>query len=260
MRTRALTAALSGGLALAAFSAPAAQASPTSPTVITKVVVNGGKPIVVGTTGKTVTATVTGMNDSGIGGGGGVFLWHSTSDYDHRDAVLSDPGESVCTSPSATGSCTSKISITPALGGALALNRNSLAGTWHVAAALFGQNHMPAFNYDYSKINVLRQSKLTANATPEPVKKGKTITVSGTLSRANWVTAAYGGYAAQSVKLQFAKKGSSSFTTVKTVTSGTGGVVKTTVKASVDGSFRFVFAANASTSGIASAADFVDVK
>ncbi|WP_055527309.1 hypothetical protein [Streptomyces graminilatus] len=259
MRTRALTAALSGGLALAAVSAPAAQASPTSPTVITSVVVNGGKPIVVGTTGTTVTATVTGTNDSGIGGGGSVFLWHSGSDYDHRDAVLSDPA-SVCSSPSATGTCTSKIPVIPALGGDLALNRNSLAGTWHIGAVLYGNNHVPAFAYDYAKIKVLRQSQLTADATPEPVKKGKTITVSGKLSRADWATAGYGGYGAQSVALQFEKKGSSSFTTVKTVVSGASGTVKTTVKASVDGSYRFVFAADSSTSGIASAADFVDVK
>lgn len=259
MRTRALTAVLSGGLALAAFSAPAAQASQTSPTTITSVVVNGGKPIVVGTTGKTVTGTVTGTNNSGILSGN-VFLWHSTSDFNHRDAVLSDPGTAVCNSPSATGTCKSKISVIPALGGDLALNRNALAGTWHIAAVLTGKNGQSAFAYDYSKIKVLRQSKLTANATPEPVKKGKTITVSGKLSRANWATAEYGGYGTQSVKLQFKKNGSSSFTTVKTVKSGTSGAVKTTVKASVDGFYRFVFAANASTAGVASTADFVDVK
>ncbi|MEU1184335.1 DUF5707 domain-containing protein [Streptomyces sp. NPDC005820] len=253
MRKHAIIAALSGALAISALAVPAAQASPTSPTVITKVVVNGGKPIVVGTTGKTVTATVTGTNDTGIGDGY-VMLWHGTSDFDHRDATLSDPGTPVCASPSATGTCTVKISVTPAL------NTNSLAGTWHVFAALYGTNHMSAFAFDYSKINVLRQSKLTANATPEPVKKGKTITVSGRLSRADWATATYGGYGSQSVKLQFKKKGSSSFTTVKTVASSTGGAVKTTVKASVDGSYRFVFAGNASTAGVASTADFVDVK
>lgn len=259
MRKHATIAALSGALAISALAAPAAQASPISPTVITNVVVNGGKPIVVGTTGRTVSATVTGTNDTGIGNGY-VFLWHSASDYAHRDAVLSDPGSAVCTSPSAMGSCTSKIAVTPALGGALALNRNSLAGTWHVMAGLFGTNHMSTFAFDYSKINVLRQSKLTANAAPELVKKGKTITVSGTLSRANWATATYGGYGSRSVKLQFRKKGASSFTTVKTVTSSTSGVVKTTVKASVDGFYRFVFAADTSTAGVASAADFVDVR
>ncbi|CAM5700245.1 Calcium-binding protein OS=Streptomyces microflavus OX=1919 GN=Smic_45530 PE=4 SV=1 [Streptomyces microflavus] len=48
--------------------------------------------------------------------------------------------------------------------------------------------------------------KLTVNASPEPVKKGKTLTVTGKLTRANWDSATYKGYATQPVKLQFERR------------------------------------------------------
>ena len=68
-----------------------------------------------------------------------------------------------------------------------------------------------------------RYSKLTVNASPEPVKKGKTITVTGKLSRANWDDNKYHGYTDQPVKLQFRKKSTTTYTTVKTIkTNSTG--------------------------------------
>ncbi|MDH6221758.1 hypothetical protein [Streptomyces pseudovenezuelae] len=39
------------------------------------------------------------------------------------------------------------------------------------------------------------------HASPDPVKKGKTLTVTGTLTRANWNTNTYAGYSGQKVKL-----------------------------------------------------------
>ncbi|MFF7359131.1 hypothetical protein ACFZA1_42090 [Streptomyces filipinensis] len=45
----------------------------------------------------------------------------------------------------------------------------------------------------------------TTQATPEPVTKGKTLTVTGTLTRADWNTNTYTGFAAQKVALQFKK-------------------------------------------------------
>jgi hypothetical protein len=58
----------------------------------------------------------------------------------------------------------------------------------------------------YATTKVQRKSQLTANAAPEPVKKGKTRTVTGKLSRANWNTHKYSGYSGQSVKLQYRQK------------------------------------------------------
>jgi hypothetical protein len=103
-------------------------------------------------------------------------------------------------------------------------------------------------------------SKLTTDATPEPVRKGATITVKGTLTRANWNTNKYGGYVNAPVTLQFKKKGATTFTTVKTVKAGAAGALKTTVKASVDGTYRFAFAGSATTAPINAVGDVIDVK
>ncbi|WP_371661642.1 hypothetical protein [Streptomyces sp. NBC_00280] len=150
---------------------------------------------------------------------------------------------------------------------------NSQAGTWRAAAnavALNGQA-APGGDLDITKVGfaekgglattlLQRASKLTVNATPEPVKKGKTITVTGKLTRANWDAVNYGGYATQPVKLQFRKNGTSTYTTIKTIKTTTRGDLKTTVKATADGFFRYVFAGTTTTSPVNAAADFIDVK
>jgi hypothetical protein len=100
----------------------------------------------------------------------------------------------------------------------------------------------------------------TFNASPEPVTKGANITIKGTLGRANWNTMKYQGYAGRKVWVQFRPAGSSTFSTVKKVTTGTGGKVSTTVKATEDGAWRLYYAGN-STSGVsASTVDAVDVR
>ncbi|MBW8820923.1 MAG: hypothetical protein JF598_22615, partial [Streptomyces sp.] len=111
-----------------------------------------------------------------------------------------------------------------------------------------------------SGLQVKRAAKLTADAAPEPVKKGGTITVSGKLTRANWETSRYSGYASQKATLQFRAKSSSSYTTVKTVTSGTGGALRTTTKATKDGYYRYVFAGTATTGSATAPGDFIDVR
>jgi hypothetical protein len=105
-----------------------------------------------------------------------------------------------------------------------------------------------------------RLSKLTVNAAPEPVKKGRTITVTGALTRADWQTGTYTGYVGQPVKLQFKKKGASAYTTVKTIKTTTGGALKTTVTASVDGTFRYSFAGTTTTPAVSATGDYVDVQ
>jgi hypothetical protein len=98
------------------------------------------------------------------------------------------------------------------------------------------------------------------DATPEPVVAGKTVTVTGKLTRANWTKHRYDGYAGRSVKLQFKAAGASSYRTVKTVTSSSTGALKATAAASVDGSWRWAFAGNSVTGSQVSAGDYVDVR
>ncbi|WP_406355243.1 DUF5707 domain-containing protein [Streptomyces sp. NBC_01635] len=265
MRIRATVAAVSGALALSALAVPVSQASNPSfaltranaAPVISKVVVNSGKPIVLGTTAtKKVTVSVTASHSSGIEDALS-YIWRGRDSNPNLYGFGFHPdGERAkCKAANATTStCTLTITVDP---GYL---WNTNATTWRVYASAWGRDGNFTENARFSSVRFQRLSRLTVNASPEPVKKGRTITVTGKLDRANWDTRKYAGYASQSVKLQFRKKNSSTYTTVKTVKSSNTGTLKTTVKAVEDGYWRWSFAGTTSTPAVNATGDFVDVK
>ncbi|MEU8957350.1 calcium-binding protein [Streptomyces sp. NPDC048518] len=294
MRIRATVAALSGTLALSALAVPAAQAvdgpaagpqlaaavakaaqgadtradahadtrvgarAAAGTAKITKVSVNGGKDVSIGTTEKKkFKVSVTATAPSGIAAGS-AFIWHGP-DKNHADAVLApEDFEGTCVVVNATTStCTVTVVADPK---ADIFANTAAGGGWKVFANV-GANDGTGAGVEDAKADagVLRAARLTTNASPEPVKKGKTLTVTGALTRANWETHKYAGYTKQSVKLQYKKKGASSYTTLKTIKSDTKGNLKTTVKASADGYFRYVFAGTSTTPAVTSTSDFVDV-
>lgn len=282
MRIRATVAAVSGALAFSALTVPAyAQDTPApdrsgvpefdlpappqgrslaaraaSDTQVTKVTVNSGKAIVVGTTNvKTVTVSVTATDSSGVFDAS-AMLWHGT-DPDDPDSYGILPNEDYgdCVESSATtATCKVTFTIDPAW------LFNEDAGTWNVAAAAVGWDGSEAVDMKKGTTKFQRFSRLSVNAAPEPVKKGKTITITGALTRANWDTNQYAGYTKQAVKLQFRKKGSDTYTTVKTVTSDSKGNLKTTRTAATDGYWRWNFAGTSTTPAVKASGDFVDVK
>ncbi|MET7476350.1 hypothetical protein ABZT17_18520 [Streptomyces sp. NPDC005648] len=237
--------------------------------------VNSNKAIVVGATGHVkvpYTFTLTHGTDVDITAtdfATGAFVYKSASS---EPQFGDDPA--TCTATSTTvATCKGVIDIYPAANDEQTDLANSDAGAVKagaIAIALNGQDPASS-DFDITKVgyasqdgfaspNLERLSKLTADATPEPVKKGKTITVTGKLSRANWDTNKYAGYAGQKVKLQFRKKGSSTYTTVKTITTTSTGTLKTTTKATVDGYFRYSFAGTSTTPAVNATGDFVDVR
>lgn len=178
--------------------------------------------------------------------------------FDAPDNMLFGVYAATCTDTSATtATCKGDIDVYPYEGELF----NSDAGTWKGGALA-----LDYATYDYADQGglgstlVQRYSKLTVNASPEPVTKGKTLTVTGKLSRANWEDNKYHGYTNQSVKLQYRKKSSSTYTTVKTIKTNSTGNLKTTVKASADGYYRFAFAGTTTTPAVKAAGDYVDVK
>ncbi|MFJ5722327.1 calcium-binding protein [Streptomyces sp. NPDC093149] len=259
MRTTMRLTLLGTGVALVAtaIGATAAQAEDGGSGNITidKVVINGGKPVVVGTTNVvSAKVSVTASDDSGIA----KTTYISAAGPKPNFAQVWDD-EITCVKASATTStCTGTLTFDPQA--STGFVNNSAAATWKLGTLV------SANDYDYihrdaaTTFKVQRYSKLTVNASPEPVKKGKTITVTGKLSRANWETNKYHGYANQSVKLQFRKKGSNTYSTVKTIKSNSTGNLKTTVTASTDGYFRYSFAGTATTPAVNATGDFVDVR
>ncbi|MGW7426840.1 hypothetical protein ACWGJB_43830 [Streptomyces sp. NPDC054813] len=234
--------------------------------------VNKGKPIVAGTTTHgtfPVTYTVTHGADVDIHADD--FLMDVEI---YRGATIDDPANELfgvdwpsCTDTSTTtASCKGTIDVY-----ADEELSNADATTWKAFGVAIALNGQDPTSDDWSKIGVAEQdklattklqrlSKLTVNAAPEPVTKGKTITVTGKLSRANWDDGKYHGYATQSVRLQFRKKNSSIYTNVKGIKSSSTGTLKTTTKATVDGYYRFSFVGTSTTPAVNATGDYVDVK
>ncbi|MFF2505022.1 calcium-binding protein [Streptomyces sp. NPDC058067] len=296
MRIRATVAASLGALALTAVIVPAAQAAGNSEvraaasqatahaskaaspkatafsatgttddqqgdTAISNVVVNGGKDVVLGTTTKkTVTVTFTATDNSGIDTTTGYAVLYHGTDIDHSDygsvpsQQVGDAGNCATTSAT-TATCTMTFTIDPHADLA-----NAAAGSWKTWAIVGGKDGDYSQRENVKTFGMKRFSKLTTNAGPEPVAKGKTLTVTGSLTRANWDNYTYAGYTNQPVKLQFKKAGTTTYTTVKTVTSSSTGGLKTTVTAAYDGYWRYSFAGTSTTPAVTSASDYVDVR
>ncbi|MEU0787326.1 hypothetical protein ABZ341_37990 [Streptomyces sp. NPDC006173] len=286
MRIRATVAAASGALALSALAVPAAQADGSAPSYraeAAKVLGSHGKTaftatapvgdldvsfsnfkiasaIAVGTTNRvstTVTYTLTHGADIDINSDdfdNGPLIYKGS--IDAPENVLGGDLPATCTATSSTtASCKGLIDIDPA-----DELSNSDAGTWSGAGLALTSNDGSTVQGGLATTKLQRYSKLTVNASPEPVKKGKTVTVTGLLSRANWDTGKYAGYTVQSVQLQFRKKSSDTYTTVKTVKSDSTGNLKTTTTATVDGYFRYNFAGTSTTSAVKATGDYVDVQ
>jgi hypothetical protein len=259
MRMRATLGVATGALALSALAVPAAQADTVvGDTKISNVVVNGGKAVVVGATAtKTFTVSFTVTDNSGVDWAQAILYHGANIDSADSGAVAnSSDGRATCTVVNATTS-NCKSTYTVEAGYELI---NKVAGTWKVWAIAAGNDADYVKRENAKSFLIQRLSKLTVNASPEPVKKGKTITVTGKLSRANWEDNKYHGYTNQPVKLQFRKDGSSTYTTVKTVKTNSTGNLSTTVKASADGYFRYSFAGTSTTPAVSATGDFVDVR
>ncbi|MFJ9817285.1 calcium-binding protein [Streptomyces sp. NPDC101151] len=258
MFIRSAVIALSGGLVLSALAVTTADADAgQGDTQIVRVVVNGGKPVVVGATGtKKFTLSITASDNSGIKDAYG-WVYHGS--FDNPDGHAGPGSDTPMSCSPAPGSETTSVCTTDITIGPRTPHTNSTAGTWHVWTSV------DAYDFDFIQkdsagtFSMKRAAKLSADASPEPVAAGKTITVKGALTRANWDNGTYGGYAGQAVKLQFRKAGTTAYSTMKTVTSGAGGALKTTAKATVDGYWRWSFAGTGTTGPADATGDYVDV-
>ncbi|MEU6195199.1 calcium-binding protein [Streptomyces sp. NPDC047061] len=257
--TRLALLSTSAALVATATCATVAQATDGGAGNITidKVVVNGGKPVVVGTT-KMVSAkvSVTASDDSGIAETTYIYAVGPKPNYAQ---IWYDDGDITCVKVSAiTSTCTGTLTFDPQA--ATGFVDNTAAATWNLSTLVSANDHDYIHRDAATTFKVQRQSSLTVNAAPEPVKKGRTLTVTGKLSRASWDDNKSHGYAGQSVKLQFRKKGSSTYTTVKTVSTSSTGTLKTTVTAARDGWFRYSFGGTATTAPSTATGDYVDVR
>ncbi|MBB5927800.1 hypothetical protein [Streptomyces echinatus] len=282
MRIRATVAAVTGALALAAFAAPAAQATGTDGTPYPLNVSFSGLKIASSSrigapTGAFKIAysyTLTYGSDVDIEQPdfwSQAYLYRGTLDSDTSRELGYDKSDfATCTknaAPSGTATCKGTIDLYPSEGDLL----NTDVGTWNVAAEAGALNGQDPDNVDYSKVGfkdqgglgttrLLRNVAVTANAGPEPVTKGATLTTTGKLTRVDWQDHKYHAFTSQTVTLQFKKAGTSTVTNVKTAKSDAYGNLKATTTATYDGYWRFSYAGSTYASSALATMDYVDVR
>ncbi|MFI9152949.1 calcium-binding protein [Streptomyces sp. NPDC053367] len=299
MRTRTAVAAVSGALALSALVMPAAQADDSAGVdrpgitqqravsvpggaaksgsasaavgaqaapVVSNVRINSGKAVVVGSkSAKTFTVSMTASHPSGIDS---IYidLWHGSDPY-RADGYLPSGDAVTCDAVTSTTAVNCKMTITatpgvndPKLVGDL--YANVLAGTWHVGVGAWAKDGSEYVNDFYRTHRVQRNAVLTMNASPEPVVKGRALTLKGAFTRANWETGTYSKFTNQYMQLQFKKAGATAYSKVKTVKSNTYGAISTTHTATYDGTWRFFFSGASTTTSpmTVSPGDYVDVR
>ncbi|MGW0579569.1 calcium-binding protein [Streptomyces sp. NPDC002920] len=252
MRIYSAVAAVCGVVALSALTVPAAHADEQfGDTDITGVVVNDGRPVVVGTGARTVTVAVTATDPTGLDRINAT-LYHGS--YLTPDATVASTGACAATTD-ATTTCTLTFTLTPGTAPAT----DAQAGTWSVSAYAIAADGDAEFLDSAADFSVLRDSGVSVSA-PKRVKWGRTVTVAGGVTNTGWATgASVPGAAGQSVELQFRPKGSSTFCALKTVRTAADGTLSTGVRAYGDGYYRWSYAGSATTAAALSPGAFVDV-
>lgn len=95
------------------------------------------------------------------------------------------------------------------------------------------------------------------NASPEPVGKGRTLTVSGKLSR---YVSSWGAFGGQKIYVYFQPKGSTTFGYAGVTTTTKTGTFRKGFTAAKDGTWRVAFKAISQYVGVTSGGDYVDVR
>ncbi|MFD7747384.1 hypothetical protein ACFV2V_15605 [Streptomyces sp. NPDC059698] len=246
-------AAVAGGAAAVFTAVAAAPAGAVEGGAsFSRVQVNGGKPIVIGTTKEVVVPASFRMTTERQGKWPAVFLYRSGGDrlwhaIETEECIEAGPG--VC-------DINERMSFEPSVYDM----RNSEAGAWKVAAEVYFKGGGGDVDDKGQTVYVQRNSRLTVNASPEPVTRGRTVTVTGKVTRADWETRKYASYGGRHVSLQFKPAGATSYTTVKKVYANGSGALKTTVKASRTGTWRWAYYGNTTTGPSTSPGDDVVVK
>ena len=255
---------VAGTLALGAFTAPSAQAADTG-VKVSNLVVNKGKPIIVGTSGvsrPTFTYRASwpsGLKQSDVNTY--LYLYHGTTAAKASNGGGIYAGITGCETGTVAANCKGDLYIDARY----TLDANNDATTWKSAVWVRIWNDKGGLKKEEyltlsPTVQVKRAAKVTADASPEPVAKGGKLTVTGKITRADWAKHKYTGFGGKAAKLQFRKAGTSTYKTIKIVKANSTGALKTTTTASTSGYWRWTFGETSTTGGATAAGDYVAVK
>lgn len=231
MRRRSVLLLVSGALAVAGVLVPSLAIKQShGNTRITGVVVNGGKPVVLGPTGKVAFGfSITAEDTSGISSVDGVGLWGSAYGALRSSAIH-------CTAKSSTVSvCTGTSSVD------LAEQQifDNMAGTWYVQATAHGRDGGQRTETKAGTFSILKAGRLTSFGSPQTAVPGATISISGLLERPDWKTQQWVPSPDQQIRLEFCATGCTSPETVATVTSDSQGQFTAKVRADRTGTYTW---------------------
>ncbi|WP_329273530.1 hypothetical protein [Streptomyces sp. NBC_01451] len=144
------------------------------------------------------------------------------------------------------------------------LRSNALAGLWYLNfVATDGDGNVTRADGidNVFFASVKRTTYMTqTDATPEPVKKGKNLTVKAQMTVASWETNKNVPLVGHQLLLQYRKGTSGPFKTLKKVKTDRNGWATATVQATADGAYRYTFEGTKLTMPAAGWTDYVDVK
>ncbi len=254
-------AAFADASAARADAPKARAANAAAATVVSNVTVNGGNSAAVGTT-NTQTITVKWK----VSGGPTLYgseasLWRGTTIEDGPEQFITSEQFNANIDPcvqsgDSTFDCKATYKIDPGY-----QLTNADAGAWKLQ--VWAVTDSASEDTENAKTWYLKRwSRMSNNASPEPVAKGKTITITGKLERANWDTHKYAGYTQQTVRLQ-ERSLTGSYATTSSHSTGTGslaGVEKQTRTATADRCYRYKFEGTTTTPPVTAAGDCVDVR
>ncbi|QOV38490.1 hypothetical protein IM697_08970 [Streptomyces ferrugineus] len=182
-------------------------------------------------------------------------LWHG-EDRANADGVM--VGSSHCVKMNETTSfCEALVTADPNVN----LRSNALAGVWTISpVATDGDGNVTRGEGAYLA-RIKRQTYMSQTvATPQPVKKGKDLTVKARMTVASWETRTNVPLIGHQVLLQYRKGTSGAFVTLQKIKTDRNGWATATVPATADGAYRYDFATTSLTLATTGSADFVDVK
>ncbi|MER5885131.1 hypothetical protein ABT160_14990 [Streptomyces sp. NPDC001941] len=177
--------------------------------------------------------------------------------YENPRAVLDFAFTRCVPKTATTATCTGYTGVSPKR-----LNDGSLTGFWHAAVrARATDGSGTAFVKDAATVRIMRPTYLTAtDATPEPVKKGATLTAKATFTVSDWATGAKVAYPGQKLTLEFRQAGTTAWKPTTQVVTDSAGRATASVKATATGDWRFTSGTTDGTTRAVSAQDNVVVK
>jgi hypothetical protein len=232
MRRRSAALLVSGVLAVGGILLPSIQQQAShGDTRIVKVVVNGGRPIVLGPSGTSpISFSITAEDKSGIRSVDGIGLW--AANY----GILV-PSKATCTAVSHTESvCTGTSSVSVPKHQIF----DNMAGSWYVQATAHANDGDKRTEDKAGRFKILKQVTATIFGVTAPVAKGQPFTVAGQVLKPDWRSQQLVANPGERIRLEFCAGTCAKPTVVATAKSDSAGDLTATVRAGETGTYTWV--------------------